>query len=234
MTRHPICGATVYEQLVHLERGTRQALVELAVRMSRRIGENGRIVQCGTEKTWVGSKGMPTNRLHLLTTIPAIRRFFRVLDACVTPILPELLSTYESQGLRYLNHSWFSITPPGGHIKLHTHSNSNFVSGAYFLSAPPDCGGFLFQSPDTTSCEPTQLPVRTDGLYLFRGGLAHSTELNRSASTKIAISFDFYRLDPVRDLPPRDVIETAWAVVESHADALTNLMRTEAAVDLLT
>ncbi|MEM7167781.1 MAG: putative 2OG-Fe(II) oxygenase [Planctomycetota bacterium] len=133
----------------------------------------------------------------------------------------------------YLNHSWYSITPPGGFVRSHTHSNRNFVSGVYYPHAPADSGALIFQERDNRRVvqEEQELNISSDHLYLFPGSLAHRTSPNLGDGDKTAISFDYMLLRPDKDLPPGDLVARAWEDIEQQSSILELGLKTLSSED---
>ena len=98
---------------------------------------------------------------------------------------------------------WGKTNPPGYQHTAHAHSN-NFISGVYYVSAPENAGGIIFQDPrkqaqvlvptiaELTDMNSTaiRLPSVEGQMILFPSWLEHFTETNLSGSPRISIAFN--------------------------------------------
>lgn len=99
---------------------------------------------------------------------------------------------------------WTNIQQPGSQVLLHRHPNS-LVSGAYYIEAASDAGRIIFETPLEAHrmsdfpryAQPTAFNAMNFSvepapgkLVLFPSWLGHRTEVNRSSSERIVISFN--------------------------------------------
>jgi len=100
---------------------------------------------------------------------------------------------------------WVNIMPPHAAHSLHLHPLA-FVSGAYYVAAPPGCPGLKFEDPrlDRFMASPPRLPrarpanqahvtlpARAGNLVLFESWLRHEVAQNRTDAERISISFNY-------------------------------------------
>ena len=100
---------------------------------------------------------------------------------------------------------WVNIMPPSSAHSLHLHPLA-FVSGTYYVAAPPGCPGLKFEDPrlDRFMAAPPRLPkarranlihvtypARAGNLVLFESWLRHEVPLNRVDAERISISFNY-------------------------------------------
>ena len=98
---------------------------------------------------------------------------------------------------------WAIINPTNASNARHIHSN-NFLSAAYYVKAPDQCGDIVFHDPRSANAirtpristinkmnSTTFSVTPKDGLLvLFPSYLHHSVDLNRSEEDRIIISFN--------------------------------------------
>ena len=98
---------------------------------------------------------------------------------------------------------WSIINKKGSFNIEHIHSN-NYLSAAYYVKAPKNCGKFEIECPNIAKVnsfpaieKPTDLNIRvisldiTEGdLLLFPGYLPHKVAKNESGQDRIVISFN--------------------------------------------
>ncbi len=98
---------------------------------------------------------------------------------------------------------WGNVNRPGYQHMAHAHSN-NFISGVYYVTAPENAGGIVFQDPrlqnkvlvpaiaEITDINSTaiRLPSVEGQMILFPSWLEHFTETNRSQVPRISIAFN--------------------------------------------
>lgn len=117
---------------------------------------------------------------------------------------------------------WANRHRRGGRTLEHLHGAQ--ICGVYYLSAPEDSGGLIFRSPlEYALCGSPQVDAaeitRVDGvarrldveegmLVLFPGWLKHLTEVSRSDSARIVVSFNL-RISGLHD--PRAVARSQSA-----------------------
>ncbi len=100
---------------------------------------------------------------------------------------------------------WVNIMPPTAAHSLHLHPLA-FVSGTYYVAAPPGCPGLKFEDPrlDRFMAAPPRLagarranrthatyPARAGNLILFESWLRHEVAQNRVDAERISISFNY-------------------------------------------
>ena len=98
---------------------------------------------------------------------------------------------------------WANIKPHAGAHQAHTHPN-NYLSGVYYVTAPPKCGSIVFHDPrnDPYIVAPlvsgpnpfnsrfVNFEPKVGMCLLFPSWLMHSVEPNQSDSDRISISFN--------------------------------------------
>ena len=98
---------------------------------------------------------------------------------------------------------WSIINKKGDFNTIHTHANS-YLSAAYYVKAPKDCGKFIIENPLSISRHsfpalerPTEfnlnvatVEIEEGDLLLFPAYLPHGVEENRSEEDRIVISFN--------------------------------------------
>ena len=110
---------------------------------------------------------------------------------------------------------WVNIKPTGHGHSMHMHPN-NFLSGVYYVAAPPGGDGITFHDfrmqtqvivPTYTKQTPhnsamTRIPVRTGSLILFPAWLPHSVEPNRANEIRVSLSFNLMFTEYTEKLSP--------------------------------
>ena len=102
---------------------------------------------------------------------------------------------------------WANLTPPGGRHRRHHHGTA-YLSGVYYVTAPPDAGGLVLHDPRdgapilsryweltgelTTLTDPAPTVAAVTGdLHVFHAWVQHEVQPNRSSEDRISISFNF-------------------------------------------
>ena len=129
-------------------------------------------------------------------------RFFQIIQKYVA-------DTFKEYGWKYipgkvnLTEMWAIINKKNSFNIEHTHPN-NYLSAAYYVKAPENCGSFKATNPNiiareriTLSDRPTefnqniaQIKPVTGDLLLFPAYLPHSVGTNLSDEDRIVISFN--------------------------------------------
>jgi uncharacterized protein (TIGR02466 family) len=98
---------------------------------------------------------------------------------------------------------WANINPRGAVHPPHFHPN-NFLSGVYYVQAPPESDSITFHEPrpqvdmiaprlrrhNKYNTPLQDIPVKPGRLILFPAWLTHSVRKNQSQSLRISISFN--------------------------------------------
>tara|TARA_Y100000590_G_scaffold355797_1_gene409726 strand:- start:8242 stop:8844 length:603 start_codon:yes stop_codon:yes gene_type:complete len=98
---------------------------------------------------------------------------------------------------------WTIINPTNASNSRHIHSN-NYISAAYYLKAPENCGDIMFYDPRSAKVIKTPILVNSNQLnmevvnvtpkegllVLFPSYLHHSVGINKSNEDRIVISFN--------------------------------------------
>jgi len=98
---------------------------------------------------------------------------------------------------------WTIINPTNASNARHIHSN-NFISAAYYLKAPEDCGDIMFYDPRSAkviktpkinssndlNIEVVNVTPKEGLLALFPSYMHHSVGINKSKEDRIVISFN--------------------------------------------
>lgn len=102
--------------------------------------------------------------------------------------------------------SWLTVFAPGDSEQQHNHYG-NFLSGVYYVSAPPETGAFRFYEPGAqktmwhgqyTNQAPKNVNNSTNGTYyprtgemiLFPSWMEHAVLANKSQRNRISIAFN--------------------------------------------
>jgi uncharacterized protein (TIGR02466 family) len=99
---------------------------------------------------------------------------------------------------------WANIGAPGSPHRRHSHPN-NFLSGVYYVTAPPGGDVITFHDPRpqpaiisppplelvSANAGKADLKVAAGDLVLFPSWLFHSVPVNRSTEHRISIAFNF-------------------------------------------
>ena len=129
-------------------------------------------------------------------------RFFQIIQKYVA-------DTFKEYGWKYipgkvnLTEMWAIINKKNSFNIEHTHPN-NYLSAAYYVKAPENCGSFKATNPNiisreriTLSDRPTefnqniaQIRPNAGDLLLFPAYLPHSVEENKSDEDRVIISFN--------------------------------------------
>ncbi|GAA0359669.1 hypothetical protein GCM10009092_24870 [Bowmanella denitrificans] len=110
----------------------------------------------------------------------------------------------QAQGVE-VRESWFNFYAPGDSQEVHNHVHAihpSFLSGVFYLSAPPGCGDIKFYHPNMQTAVPnpqgsienyeTSYAPIENRLMLFRSHVSHAVMPNRSQATRISVSFNIY------------------------------------------
>ncbi|PPR47596.1 MAG: hypothetical protein CFH19_00439 [Alphaproteobacteria bacterium MarineAlpha5_Bin9] len=98
---------------------------------------------------------------------------------------------------------WAIINPTNASNARHIHSN-NFISAAYYVKAPENCGNIVFYDPRSANVIRTPAFERSNTLnssifkitpkegllVLFPSYLHHSVDMNKSNEERIVVSFN--------------------------------------------
>ena len=125
-----------------------------------------------------------------------------------------IMDVFKNYGWRYepnkvrMTEMWAIINKKNNLNTVHTHPN-NFLSSAYYVKAPKDCGNIVFYEPnDAKSIRYPEVEKYTKysgtivnfepkegDLLIFPSYLYHSVQQNKSSEDRIVISFnvDIYR-----------------------------------------
>ena len=108
----------------------------------------------------------------------------------------------ESQNIR-IKEMWAIINKKNDFNTIHTHPNS-YLSAAYYVKAPKDCGEFTVENPHSISrhsypaldkktdfnVKVEKLEIEEGDLLLFPAYLPHGVQENQSDEDRIVISFN--------------------------------------------
>ncbi|MFO1088343.1 MAG: TIGR02466 family protein [Hyphomicrobiales bacterium] len=113
---------------------------------------------------------------------------------------------WELRGLKPVCDSlWVSVLPPGGFHGSHIHTNS-VISGTYYVTVPDGASAIRFEdprapmlmaAPPRKGSAPEELKVQVSfapkagSLFLWESWLRHDVPINRAASDRIAVSFNY-------------------------------------------
>ena len=101
---------------------------------------------------------------------------------------------------------WVNIMPRQVVHSLHLHPLS-FISGTYYLSAPPGCSRIKFEDPRLSKfmAAPPRLPnprkenqqfvsyaAETGKVILFESWLRHEVAANQSSEDRVSVSFNYH------------------------------------------
>lgn len=102
-----------------------------------------------------------------------------------------------------LAHSWINLTTQGQGQNWHQHQDA-VVSGTYYYDSNGKDGDIIFTTPNpfvSTELFPLGLQItkeykispKVGKIILFPGWLSHCVEKNLSNTTRISVSFNYYR-----------------------------------------
>ncbi len=148
--------------------------------------------------TGAGAKVQTDQSLH---RAPELQPLVAFADEAVASILDFLKARH--QGF-VITGCWANIGAPGSPHKRHSHPN-NFLSGVYYVAAPPGGDVITFHDPRpqpaiispppaelvAANAGKAELKVAAGDLVLFPSWLFHSVPANRSAEYRISIAFNF-------------------------------------------
>ena len=104
--------------------------------------------------------------------------------------------TFKEYGWRYtpgkvsLTEMWAIINKKNNFNLEHTHPN-NYLSAAYYVKAPENCGSFIVTNPNSVARENiVHIKPEEGDLLLFPAYLPHSVGMNLSDKDRIVISFN--------------------------------------------
>ena len=157
----------------------------------------------GGERSNAGGTWRSSNRLF-------VDEPFRTLAAAIGEFVSGTVA--RDLGLRRgtqlgMTEMWANVTPPGGRHRIH-HHGSAYLSGVYYVTTPPDCGGLVLHDPrdaaavlgrywelsddlsDLTDPAP-EVPPAAGDLHVFHAWVRHEVAENRSDAERLSISFNF-------------------------------------------
>ena len=108
----------------------------------------------------------------------------------------------ENQNIR-IREMWAIINKKGNFNVIHTHPNC-YMSAAYYVKAPKNCGEFIVESPNTAkryaypkiendnelNMQVAKIDISEGDLLLFPSYLPHKVGVNESDEDRIVISFN--------------------------------------------
>ena len=129
-------------------------------------------------------------------------KFFMAIQMYVADTFKEYGWRYEP-GKINLTEMWAIINKKNNFNVEHTHPN-NYLSAAYYVKAPENCGSFMVTNPNVISRERitssdkrtefnqnvAQIKPQEGDLLLFPAYLPHSVGMNLSNEDRIVISFN--------------------------------------------
>ena len=147
-----------------------------------------------------------------LHQLPELAEFVDLLQAGTRHILDNYHLEYDEL---VITGCWANIGFPGSRHRQHAHPN-NFLSGVYYVNAPPGGDTINFHDPrpqaGMITPPPTQpspftahsltLNVRTGTLFYFPAWLIHSVNPNTSDQERISVSFNIMFPDFVQAMSP--------------------------------
>lgn len=90
-----------------------------------------------------------------------------------------------------LNNYWVNINSPGSYNELHNHvrpySNTQGVSGTFYVHVPENSGNISFISED----EELEIISSAGRLILFPSYLDHKVSINLSSENRISVAFNY-------------------------------------------
>ena len=128
--------------------------------------------------------------------------FFQSIQKYVADVFKEYGWLYVP-GKVNLTEMWAIINKKNNFNIEHTHPN-NYLSAAYYVKAPENCGSFIVTNPNSVSRERitasvrktefnqniAQIKPKEGDLLLFPAYLPHSVGMNLSEEDRIVISFN--------------------------------------------
>ena len=145
-----------------------------------------------------GAKVQTDQSLHRLPELAPLVAF---ANEAVASILDFLKAQHEGF---VITGCWANIGAPGSPHKRHSHPN-NFLSGVYYVTAPPGGDVITFHDPRpqpaiisppprelvAANAGKADLKVAAGDLVLFPSWLFHSVPVNRGTEHRISIAFNF-------------------------------------------
>ncbi|WP_439816196.1 2OG-Fe(II) oxygenase family protein [Zavarzinia sp. CC-PAN008] len=137
---------------------------------------------------------------HDFHTRPEFNRLGRAIDLAVRNISGFLQLDADRP---MVTGCWINVSPPGARHHEHAHPN-NYLSGVYYIAAPPGAGQIAFHDPRPQAHVVLPPMKRVTGhtgavmtvapapgrLILFHSWLRHSVDPNEAPSDRISLSFN--------------------------------------------
>lgn len=137
--------------------------------------------------------------LHRRSGMDALLEF---IAASITQVTTAL-SWDRTQVAPRITNCWANINGPGASNQTHNHPNS-YLSGAYYVQAPPQCGDIFFDDPRAPAVMQTvpltryspltyarvTYPPQVGRLLIFPSWLSHGVGPNESQHERVSISFN--------------------------------------------
>tara|TARA_R100000664_G_C2758306_1_gene147074 strand:- start:2865 stop:3476 length:612 start_codon:yes stop_codon:yes gene_type:complete len=133
---------------------------------------------------------------------PKIKNLKNKIQKCIDEYKNEIMQCEDEL---YITNSWVSFLETGKRHAMHHHSNS-MLSGVYFVNVNKDMPNFTIQSSQTNlwplswkrkkwTYQNTLgeiILVEKNMLILFPSSVWHSVDINKSAETRVSLSFNTF------------------------------------------
>ena len=129
-------------------------------------------------------------------------KFYSHINNCIKDVFKNYGWVYDLSKIKCTS-MWAIINKKGNFNIEHTHSN-NYLSAAYYVKAPENCGNFKASNPNIISrnlypiskqgtefnSNTVSIKVNEGDLLIFPAYLPHSVEENKSNDDRVIVSFN--------------------------------------------
>ncbi len=129
-------------------------------------------------------------------------KFFSHITTYINDVFKNYGWVYDTSKIKCTS-MWAIINKKGNFNIEHTHSN-NYLSAAYYVKAPQNCGNFKASNPNIISrniypksnqstelnSNSVSIEINEGDLMIFPAYLPHSVEENKSVEERVIISFN--------------------------------------------
>ena len=154
----------------------------------------------GVKKSNINGWHSKTFDLHDQNGVP--KKFLDHLDIYIKNVFKNYGWVYNSEKVKCTS-MWSIINKRGNFNVEHSHSN-NYLSAAYYVKAPKNCGNFKASNPNIINrnffpkskqanelnAKMATIKVEEGDLLIFPAYLPHSVEENESDHDRVLISFN--------------------------------------------
>ncbi len=139
--------------------------------------------------------------LHFSENFAEIRR---IIGTACAQCAESLGFDFNGHHLKFAE-MWANRNGPGAYNRAHIHPNA-FLSGAYYVTLPPDAGDIEFYDPvreramqalplksrNLLNSQSVEYECEEGSLVIFPAWLQHAVAANNSSSDRISISFNMF------------------------------------------